>query len=96
MSSTHTPGPWTLDSVDEDSGLIGWWIHGPTGHVCHVYDRRLTRRAQADARLIAAAPELLAAAEHLLDRLDADHLGAWDRNERDALAAAVAKARGES
>ena len=48
--------------------------------------------SQCPARLIAAAPELLAAAEHLLAPLDADGF----LLARDALAEAVAKARGES
>lgn len=56
----HTPGPWTVQS----NGPLGtWWVEA-TGHakrtVCHMSDAGLTERGQADARLIAASPELFA------------------------------------
>jgi hypothetical protein len=59
--SAHTPGPWRIKEMPNREGLI-----------CVVPDNNLAVADCcdiADARLIAAAPELLAA---LLDVLDAD------------------------
>ena len=61
--SEHTPGPWTL----------GPWNSGP--HEVHgtpVIDKNtlilaIASNNEADARLIAAAPDLLAALEALCD-----------------------------
>ena len=82
----HTPGPWCAnqDCIE---------IDGPEG------PRDVTLavvlqpdNAAADARLIAAAPDLLAACEELLV-----YLGDWDDMENDTCAAArkaIAKAKG--
>ena len=91
--SGHTPGPW---AVNEWSG--GWTVYGgrmplATGvevaRIAPVDDER--ERNEADARLIAAAPDLLAACEALLGEF-AEH----DPYHPKVLAAeaAIAKARG--
>ena len=61
-ATTHTPGPWHVDTycgkqavLDEHSGVVA---------------ERVPK--QADAALIAAAPELLEALQAALDALDAD------------------------
>lgn len=67
MNNTkHTPGPWTWDG---EFGL-GWYAElvSPEKYVGH-YSRpqALSREeSKANARLIAAAPELLAALEDIL------------------------------
>lgn len=57
----HTPGPW----VDE-SGVI----HAPVGsniiHPARITDYFNSEEAQANARLIAASPDLLAALESMV------------------------------
>jgi hypothetical protein len=64
--ATHTPGPW---NVSQPSGN---YIQAPTGGIA-----ALTYGAsKADAHLIAAAPDMLAALEALLD--DALALGLAD------------------
>lgn len=57
----HTPGPWSADEW-----APGFTVSAPDSHysVCHLED---CNNAEANARLIAAAPELLAALEALLD-----------------------------
>ena len=89
MSSAHTPGPWYwADNVPEapptycaivDSA--GFTIADPSP------------MSEADARLIAAAPELLAALRWALDQieddLDFDHQAALE-----AAKAAISKATG--
>src|SRR5690606_24171312 len=67
----HTPGPWTLETVRTSSGLchkVGPfpWKQGKENHAC-IYDDYPalgsdgTPELVANARLIAAAPDMLAA-----------------------------------
>jgi hypothetical protein len=90
MTGTHTPGPWAQSgqTIRSDSGIsiartafafaadtsedAQWHGGGP-----------LEPEAAANAALIAAAPDLLEAAEALLDAID-------------TLGIAVAQARGET
>jgi hypothetical protein len=77
--TAHTPGPWEQDPT----GDIGWWAIGTNEKsVAHVVDEDrllgLTKKeAKANARLIAAAPELLGALKAITERLT---------NERNAIA----------
>lgn len=83
--ATHTQGPWT---VSQPSGN---YIDTPTGSVA-----ALTYGAtKADARLIAAAPDLLAALENLtvlFDRIDRS--GATNKAAYNDAIAAITKAKG--
>jgi hypothetical protein len=58
--SAHTPGPWAVAVHEHTSGLArgekSAFVRGPTGHV---------EVSVADARLIAASPDLLAALKGL-------------------------------
>ncbi len=98
MSSKHTPGPWTV--LPEEMGKSYLRVRGTVlglrykiADVRHIsYDNAPASEAQtthANARLIAAAPELLEA----LQRLDKNgHTQAtWEFALR-----AIAKATGES
>jgi len=98
----HTPGPWSWDR----SEYADWgWIRDTNGHLvacctlpvdCEVlkHRRNNTDPTAANARLIAAAPELLEALLTLLTTSDngygvpTDH--AWEMAE-----AAIAKATGK-
>lgn len=95
MSAKHTPGPWTAAAGR---------ILGGFGAVAKMVDQSTNYRAQqeADARLIAAAPELLAALEWLVRDADCDYTSPEDSDRRvvmvstvEAARAAVAKARGK-
>lgn len=57
MTAKHTPGPWTADEW-----ATGYTVSSDLEHysVCHLEG---CNNAEANARLIAAAPELLAALE---------------------------------
>jgi hypothetical protein len=100
---THTPGPWR---VIASVGIVA----AEDCHVCHVgdfADKALLPfnkdRWLADARLIAGAPDLLAALEryatrYLQDERDDPALCLNTDHHNDVLAvfAAIAKARGGS
>lgn len=101
MSDTkHTPGPWkvdatrTLEGVRDDgkvqliAAIFGVVEHG---------DMRDKTRAEANARLIAAAPELLESCRQLSNMLRAAYmeLGIQASGNRwNAAQAAIAKALG--
>ena len=87
MTTQHTPGPWTTDGKAETDTLD---IVSPLGRVAMLdcsHDLMLE-----DARLIAAAPDLLAALEELLNALPS----ATTHPAIKAARAAIAKATGES
>jgi hypothetical protein len=101
MSAKHTPGPWELKS----EGWKGQFIYGTDEHAKGV--RFIAKvsldfdGAEANARLIAAAPELLEA----LKGLDEAYCRAGtlskserleDRKRLMAARAAIAKATGET
>jgi hypothetical protein len=57
----HTPGPWTVTRGYEIAGAPVWWlIEGAKGVVCEAL-----YASNDDARLIAAAPQLLRALQRL-------------------------------
>lgn len=94
--SKHTPGPWTASPLGCETSHGLPTIHKANGHlVAELCDRNM-----ANARLIAAAPELLAFAIAAMDYLqhpDGHHTppGTWlDLNVQ--VRAAIAKATGDA
>lgn len=87
-ASKHTPGPWRVAEPVCSVGRTVWRGDADTNANWHRICRNVTN--PADAALIAAAPELLAALRGLLDALARDH--ADFGNECDAARAALAKA----
>ena len=103
----HTAGPWRLEGRSfYPKGRVGFIVShgvcpegdGPAGYVCRVEPMFSDGPSEADARLIASAPDLL---EALTEALDSE------RRRRDAgetyvvsiiaqMEAAIAKATGES
>lgn len=108
MSCKHTPGPWQAGRPDMRTivdGVPSKWIYGPEVEGGDGYLAVASGRASSDwdevmanARLIAAAPDLLAACETVLTKLDYI-VNLWGaegvtRTIQDQLRAAVAKAKG--
>ena len=106
MTTKHTPGPWDTRKVllqarnGEDD--CAWTIEQP-GHMPHatVFDRAKgndTEETAANARLIAAAPALLAALRSCLDDMSlmrrADNCDPVNTYSMDNGWAAIAKAEG--
>ncbi|CUI82783.1 Uncharacterised protein [Achromobacter xylosoxidans] len=107
MTTTHTPGPWTLETVRTVSGFchkVGPFPArregGDPRHACLYSDypsesNPADQELLANARLIAAAPELLEALEWALRAMEARN-PLWAEGERFIAArAAIAKAKGE-
>ena len=112
--SKHTPGPWTIERVRYQWKIVGPYSLNKNGQLRriaslgspHGYNPDSSQvgiENAANARLIAAAPELLAALENLCDCMDevlpylprpnaaADH--AWNRTVQ--ARAAIAKAESD-
>jgi hypothetical protein len=53
MSEKHSPGPWVWERVDAAYRRDEWTLKGPNALCGYWYDRP----PNADARLIAAAPD---------------------------------------
>lgn len=81
---SHTKGPWMVHPLDRRA------VVGPDGDsaIADVH----TWRDTDDARLIAAAPELLTLVMTANSGLKGTHTSAW----QDAARAAIAKATGEN
>lgn len=116
----HTPGPWKVGSSNEvfpdgeggESFSEFLTIKGPSGElVCELpghsqfaRDTELSKREDANARLIAAAPRLLSAAANLIkaeeeynkvDFPSSSRLATFD-NAREELKSAIEEAKGEA
>ena len=94
--SKHTPGPWEF----VDSALVGPKIDEKPIWLRPVILRSETGVQGANARLIAAAPELLEALGTLLNRLEdigGEHVTGMEGVDADLMKAnaAIAKATGE-
>lgn len=95
MTAKHTPGPWTWD---DGSPWIYREINGATvarvaednGHMVAEYRKPMPM--SANARLIAAAPDLLEACRAALEWLGECHKGTHQAEIADELRAAIAKA----
>ena len=94
---THTPGPWTIDDTgphEFEEGHVELNIWGPDGAyfgaiaaICNDYSGDM----DSNARLIAAAPELLEALRTVCEYFEAD----YNRpNECYVAEAAIAKVEG--
>jgi hypothetical protein len=107
----HTPGPWKLYSEQGVTGptaspAVYWprevkWCEITVGDEVVAYVARsgdLTEVQHANARLIAAAPELLRIAERFLDHIEAGavEIHSSEADLSDAVRAAIAKATGSA
>lgn len=97
MTTKHTPGPWEV----KGSGCVGVDC-APNGFAVlfDVNDPALANvdkpTMSANAHLVAAAPDLLAACEAVLGYVDDDYWRGSGLQVRNALWMAIAKAKGES
>lgn len=106
--NSHTPGPWKWRRVTADRGaLIAMLLETedrprPHNDPCIMAAREdwvgfldNAPTGEANARLIAAAPELLEALEGILWALDSNNLGQFTPSAIKAARAVIAKATGK-
>lgn len=101
--SDHTPGPWYIRDLHPGRATfnIGTDPNDPySGEIAVVFRCGGRFKTEADARLIAAAPELLEVLRKVRDQIDDPHMGSVDHRSDVALVSAiriaVAKAEGRS
>lgn len=94
----HTPGPWEVSTIEGEDVLM---VGGGEDGSAIVADVRTGWNGlgmdEANARLIASAPEMLAALKELLDQLEGIGIPEWSGAEGLCLTqarAAIAKAEG--
>ena len=104
--NTHTPGPWSM--AEEDHIRAPYPNHAPGISIARMTcfgAHHVHLAKEANARLISAAPDLLAALEDLLSERYAleepeefDAAGNWTSNSPASVKAraAIAKAKGEA
>jgi len=97
--SKHTPGPWSV--IGMVSGhvqkIVTCDAHGNTAANIATLDIQDSKIKKSNARLIAAAPELLASLERSLERLNAANAARTEKQGRfmvSDIEAAIAKAKG--
>lgn len=88
----HTPGPWTVGHVINPVQLRRPKVFSKTGPEFFLIDGPDEETAEANARLIAAAPDCLKALELILD--DDRLMNAMKREQARAILDAVRKATG--
>lgn len=100
MTTKHTPGPWAVDPDDSDYVIDATGNHVCAMHACFsasTVDCGSRQDREANAHLIAAAPDLLEmlelmAAQH---RCGCRHPACKRCADDDECTAAIAKAKGE-
>lgn len=98
MSGKHTPGPWAVTHEDAKNTIFG--IAGPVGNGEATFIAKIPRphigvaQAESNARIIAAAPDLLANLQFAVTLLSAMPLISGTA-QVEAMRAAIAKATGE-
>lgn len=98
----HTQGPWGVNDAGPESGnVIRFEIDAPNGvRICDIEDPAVnndadamsSEQAEANARLISAAPELLQVCRQIVAAVDAGHLKNFSLSFVIQARAALAKA----
>ena len=85
MPALHTPEPWEIEYDNDGNGHYREWLRvGPATIDVTRAEGAEHERGYADARLIRAAPEMLALLRRIADRVE--HEGVFARDdERDAI-----------
>lgn len=83
-NASHTPGPWNVEKRPQKACAPATWtvIYGPGGTSDWVADVGLCHErggsgSEANARLIAAAPHLLATLKALWEEVEGDDYEMW-------------------
>ena len=101
MTTKHTPGPWTVHPRFDDGAEVRSRAQVAWCGVASTYgasgDQTIdAAEACANARLIAAAPDLLAACEGAVNMCPRDCTPGWYCGVCGVLFAAIAKAKGKT
>ena len=87
----HTPGPWEVKDGDN-----GYEIHGANIIAAYVTDEPSAVCEDANAHLIAAAPDLLNLCELVNDSFGGGRVITFSDSDIEDFVAAIAKAKGQT
>ena len=99
--SKHTPGPWEIDGGTNPKGDKYIWKKGEYygGHAIATVHEDIQEGAEGNARLVAAAPELLAACKYAKKYIESLPLSGFSASQMENIGvidsyitAAIAKA----
>ena len=95
--TTPTPGPWEVAYLDHNGQRVVKGEHIEIATCWHHSVGAIEKEMEANAHMIAAAPDLLAALKWFIDDIDGTHtvMVEFDENVERARAA-IAKALGKS
>lgn len=100
MTTQHTAGPWSVPHFAEDCGCECGHVFGEgqqgMGSVCTIHfggENEPREVAAANGRLIAAAPDLLAALQHIVTTADSEAAAGGEMWYAEAVYPAVEAAR---
>lgn len=102
MTQKHTPGPWRTRELSGNDHRGMGWVEDANGNdiACFGAKELWLEENRANARLIAAAPELLVALEIILPLargfVAVQPLGGANRRDIEQAAATIAKATGNA
>lgn len=89
----HTPGPWAFHAPLPTQGIKHFIVHEKFGDIAEVYLWDATEASEANARLIAAAPDLLEACQKLIEAIEGEYLDKYAVSPiRDAITLATGSA----
>lgn len=89
MKAKHTPGPWVIsDTVTEHSERDG--LHYSVGNDAAQWAHVASVHSEPDARLIAAAPDMLLALQTIVGLIE---IGETSQNIENVARAAIARAK---
>jgi len=92
----HTPGPWVVDKAPSTLGGNGFTVRAGGALICTAFPGASTDRiepvAELNARLIAAAPEMLEALQGMLVEKPIDEILVYAKAAKEKARAALAKA----
>ena len=73
MNATHTPGPWTAYNSNNGRIFKYWSIASKSGKIATIEERESSADEHGNAMLIAEAPALLKACQHLIEMVEECH-----------------------
>ena len=104
MDAKHTPGPWQIGLTVRNSVAIDAILPSPhddgercaVAHIVAIPHRQSPETGEANACLIAAAPDLLAALEQALALIEGEGLDELHGDCAEVARGAISRAKGEA
>ena len=94
VKAQHTPGPWAFSKLTSHGYVVYAGNAGTNTGIALTTENYSSKRNATNARLIAAAPELLASLQRIVNGIPEEVIDTHIRNLLDGAEAAITKAVG--